>query len=118
MTVALEKLGLREGCTIQEMISGQAVTLNDGVYTVSLEPSQTVVLGIVNPAREPEETKPSSEETKPETTTPSTGSTVGTTEPDNGGANTGESPVALLSAAGLAVLAAGAALTLRRKQCK
>lgn len=118
LTVALEKLGLREGCTIQEMISGQAVTLNDGVYTVSLEPSQTVVLGIVNPAREPEETKPSSEETKPETTTPTTGSTVNASEPDNGGANTGESPVALLSAAGLAVLAAGAALILRRKQCK
>lgn len=35
---------------------------------------------------------------------------------DSGGADTGEGPVALLSAAGLAVLAAGTALTVRKKR--
>lgn len=56
--------GLRDGCAVRELVSGQQVTLADGVYSVSLEPSQTVVLAINNPSKPPEESSQPQEESQ------------------------------------------------------
>ncbi len=114
LDVALDAFGLKDGCAVRELVSGQQVTLADGVYSVSLEPSQTVVLAINNPSKPPEESSQPQEESQ----TPSSAedSSASGAVSDSGGADTGEGPVALLSAAGLAVLAAGTALTVRKKR--
>ena len=59
-SVALDAFGLKDGCAVRELVSGQQVTLADGVYSVSLEPSQTVVLAINNPSKPPEESSDTS----------------------------------------------------------
>ena len=114
LDVALDAFGLKDGCAVRELVSGQQVTLADGVYSVSLEPSQTVVLAINNPSKPPEESSQPQEESQAPSSAEDSSASGAVS--DSGGADTGEGPVALLSAAGLAVLAAGTALTVRKKR--
>lgn len=104
LDVALDAFGLKDGCAVRELVSGQQVTLADGVYSVSLEPSQTVVLAINNPSKPPEESsQPQEESQAPSSAEDSSGQRRRFRQRR---CRHREGPVALLSAAGLAVLAA------------